>query len=295
MRNRLFPWFGPLGNRGPGYVPIPLFLDSQSLDREVAELEGLEGLGMSHDALRQARKLLKKRDLSASSFIAALGVLLANGGRLKRDKPLVVCAYQRLNRRAQRAARFWMLSFHHSNQDWAEALHFVPKHFRDEFGLIALMFSMDVLVELDRLEKAALLAPKLRRAIKVAANQQMKSFLRISLAEFLARTGEWRAALDLLADIPDPGAFTENVYLNRVELHLVNAVAAALTGLRAVQDLRKEFDPELELRLPDNNARRWNALEKELRRTLAKLLRIIPPRRLARYGIQIEQPKPGSK
>jgi len=72
--------------------------------------------------------------------------------------------------------------------------------------------------------------------------------------------------------------------LGLMELHTARALLAVRSGLEALEVLKADFDPELELKLPGNNRQRWEKAQRTLRQLEKKPGEILPPNHWDDFG-----------
>lgn len=88
----------------------------------LSEMQGYEEIGMRREALRIARKILRRRMVTAEEFQEAVFILLTIQSRIKQSVGMVECAYQRLSTADRKRVRRVMLSFYCSVGDHSKAL-----------------------------------------------------------------------------------------------------------------------------------------------------------------------------
>jgi len=202
---------------------------------------------MHPEAKRLARKILRQKRLSGIEFSEALNVILQTQGSLKRSVKLVEAAYQRLTRQDQRRARSSMLGFYYSVQDWKKARPFATAS-PDTFG--DCMFTMDVFLEFDEMEKAGKLARQILRQLPQIEEEFSRAACIASLTSYLARKGEHDKALRLLDQAPQDSQTIFNFTQSKVHLHSAKALLALRNGYKALNRLEKEGDPDLAISHP---------------------------------------------
>src|ERR1017187_7162869 len=110
---------------------------------DVNELKGCVKLGMTREAVKLARRALRRPDIRAATFNDALDAILIQADKLKPWTRLVEDAYVRLPKCNRKAVRFMLVSFRHSIHDHEGVLQLLPRHFSGESALCELSFGMD--------------------------------------------------------------------------------------------------------------------------------------------------------
>ncbi len=167
-------------------------------NRFSGEMRGYIELGMQHEALHLARRLLKRDPLEPEAFNAALDGLLVHCDRLKRLAPAVESAYARLSKRGQLQVRSSTLGFWYSLKEFEKAAALIPKRLDDSVDAQDVAFGIDVLLNLNRLEEARVWVRKVIRSANLACNDWDGGLLQSVLAEFYARDRDWEQAIRLL-------------------------------------------------------------------------------------------------
>jgi hypothetical protein len=128
---------------------IPLKNRSQT-ESGVNELQGYVGVGMKREALKLARKTLRRTDIAEKDFSHALNAILTLADKCKPWTPVVEAAYARLSKRGKQIVRRWMLYFYNASRNHEAACKFIPRRFVGEFDLTELAFTCETWLELKR-------------------------------------------------------------------------------------------------------------------------------------------------
>jgi len=203
----------------------------RNTEPDVNELEGCVKLGMAREALKLARRALKRTDIGATTFNDALDAILRQADKLKPWTMLVEGAYARLPKCDHKSVRFMLVSFRHSIHDHEGVLQLRPRHFGGEFALCELSFGMDAAMALNKMDLAGTLARRLPSAMRAAREPTMQSILRLNLAEFFVRTGKWDDAIAVFETVLDDSIFSRDVVKGIVEIHAARALLAIKHGL----------------------------------------------------------------
>src|SRR6266516_1346726 len=119
-------------------------------------------MGTKRDALRLVRSILHKKRLIPEEFfevITAIGMFSS----FERWKRQIEAAYDRQSRRFKRQVRLYMLAMYTAIEDWENAFRFVDV--RRPATPDEMLFSMDVLIELGKLDDAAHVAKRCKRVL----------------------------------------------------------------------------------------------------------------------------------
>jgi hypothetical protein len=242
-------------------------------------------LSMKDDASQRARKALKQKVITATAFNAALDAILSFEVGGTSWTRLVESAYERLPKRERPAVRFLMMSFRSSCLNHDGVLRLMPKRFTGEFDLVELSYVMEAAFALGKTELTRQLAKRLTHATHAADHPLMRSLLRLDLAEYLSREGEWDEALAVLEAVQSDETLTEDAVTCMVEVHAVRALLALRRGLHLVKEDNQNIDPETELALPDEAKAIRGQAAREFRRLQRILERIVPKKRQKELGI----------
>ena len=249
------------------------------------ELNGLVGMGMKKEALKLARRLLKRETQTAEEFSETLDAILTLADKCKPWAPLVETAYARLSKRDQKTTRFWMLCFYISHHSYEAALRFVPQRFGGELPWVELAFAVEAALATGKMDLANKLARRVPRAIENADHPMMKSQLLLSLAECLARQGKWDAAIAIWEVAQFDPTFSQNAVINIVEIHAARALRTLQHGFELIKLFNQDFDPEAETIVPGNDKAIQNDAVKKFGRLKKIVERILPEERRKQLGI----------
>ncbi len=250
------------------------------------ELEGYVDLGMGRQARKLARQILSKKRILPEEFyetIHSIGIF-SDFGKWKTE---IESAYQRQSRRFQKCCRAAMLSFYFSLGDEDKASQYLsterPPDPADAF------FTMNVLLELGRLEEAKVLAAKMGRLINRAQEPAGRAFLIEGVARYFARLGKWDTAAEVWSWAPLEQAFRADAIVGLVHLHLARALNQSDQGLKALKEIGQNVDLGCEIIIPGNDEGITRDLEKELLKLKHELEKLLPEKRRTQPGLESTQ------
>jgi len=178
-----------------------------------------------------------------------------------------------------------MLSMYASLGEWETALQFVE--LRKLSTSADVLFGMEVLLELDKLQDAEALAVRCRKALSFATNGFEQSLLLDTLGRFFARTHKWDYAIAAWQHAPLDEPFRRDALSGIVKLHLAGTCEAIESGLKALAELKQ--NPELSLCLPENDFNLTLEAERELLKFKRGIEKLLPERARKRLGISFEE------
>ena len=240
-----------------------------------AEISGYADIGMKREALRLIRRILAKRRILPEEFgeaVRTIGMYLSSKN-WKACKAKLEAAYNRQSKRFKRKVRSDMLAMYVCLNEWQTALQFVSV--REASSAPEIFFGMSVLLQLDKLEDAKLLAARCTRAMSSAKSRFEQSLLLDTLGSFFARTHSWDHAIAAWQLAPIEAAFRRDALSGIVKIHLARALESIEIGLRKLAELKENPNVETELCVPGNDLGLTTQAEKELlkfRRGIEKLL-----------------------
>ena len=246
------------------------------------ELDGYTRLGMRRQALTMARKTLRRDDLTASDFEAAVGVFLQLQTKLKNLIPCVEAAYQRLDRRARKQVRSSMLGFYYSVRNWKKAREFAvlkPCNLGD------FMFSLDVLTESEEVAAAKRLARRGIGILPLVTDDFSRAGMIHALVNFLAQQGEHKKALKLSEQMPPSAATVFNRAECIVELYAAKALVEIERGLMTLWEAEKKGDPDLNISHPRLHQGLVDEKRKKLFGYKKALEKILPKKEWKDFGV----------
>jgi tetratricopeptide (TPR) repeat protein len=256
--------------------------DNKSTVWLVEELNGYVDLGMQQEVLALARHAFNLDPLAPDLFNAALQGILIHADPLQAWVPMVESAYAKLPERGRRAVRAAMLNFYWSLADWEGAARFLPPRLKSDSGCLMVM---DVLLVLDRLDEAGLLARKCSRALTEAGEPFEKSQQLEALANYCAQCGQWEIAQALWEHAPLDDPLARNAMIGLARVHLARALAVTRMSLQAVKTLKQDWDPEQETMLPGNQNGLLGDWEKELSELHDDLEKLLPADCQKEFGL----------
>lgn len=248
----------------------------------VSELSGFIDLGMAKKALELAREILSGPQLTAEEFSMALSAILIQGGKLDPWKTLVVDAYRKLPKLAQRSLNSEMLSFFSSTKDYVAAEAFVCLNPRNP---LEAFMTMPVLLARDRLNEAKALSKKMDKMLKMKHSMPEVHMLLDAMADYSARVGDWATAAHCWSHMLIEDPLGQNGIRGLVELSVVQAIAYVDEGLRKVADYRKNSKREQEIILPGNERKWLRELEGKLLSYRKHLTKLVPLERQREFGM----------
>jgi len=256
----------------------------QGLDN-AAEISGYCDLGMKREALRLTRKLLEKRRILPDEFSEALRTIgvYASFKSFKKWKPKFEAAYERQSRKFKHKVRSDMLSLYVSLKEWKTALQFVS--IQRPSSASDFLFGMDVLLELGRVEDAAELATRYRKALRLVRTEFEQSLLSCALGQFFAYTHQWEHALAAWQATPPDTCIARNVLTGIVEIHLARALEAAETGIRLLTERKQQHNSDIELCLPRLEFELAVDAEKELLKFKRAIEKLLPEKARKQLGV----------
>lgn len=264
----------PMNPRNPLNRPPP---KKHFSDPILTELEGCTALGMEAEALRLANRILRKPTITGAQFEAAVHTLLTMESHLKRRRKLVEKAHGRLSTKAQRHARFWMLSFCHSAKDYATASRFLPKRFNGPNGLFELAWAWDIWSGLNDEKSLEKFFLTLATSAASAGHPYTRGLLLTCLGDYCLRTGQWQLAGKFYQLIPVESANTQQAVLGPLLALSGEMLATCQTSRETLSRFKHHHDPDLDVILPGNLSsqhreieRQLNIFERGLRRMLGK-------------------------
>jgi hypothetical protein len=250
-----------------------------------AEISGYVDLGMKKEALRLTRKLLEKRRILPDEFseaVRTMGVYLSSKV-WEQWKPKVEAAYERQSRKFKCKVRSDMLGMYVSLKQWETALRFLSV--RRPAGASDMFFGVGVLLELDKLEEARVLAIRCAKALRRATSRFEQSLLLDALGSFFARTRSWDHAVTAWQDAPLDQPFRREALSGIVKIHLARALEAVESGLKALVELKR--NPEPSLCLPENDLRLTCDAESELLKFKRGINKLLPEETRKQLGISV--------
>lgn len=248
-----------------------------------SELSGYLELGMKAEAEDLARHYLAAPRPGAARFNEALDAVVVSNNPA-RWQPQVESAYDRLAPAERGTVRVKMLSFYWSLGEGPAAARFLsPPTCRDPAELL---MSMNVLLNLDRIEEARGLARRCERRLKIHATEFEQGLLRDALGAFYSRTGQPLRALEHWQEVPAGSPSLRTALLNVVELCLWPALSAVEQGLDVVARKKRAPDLSVEIQQPGLEQALTAEIERDLLRLKRKLEQIVPPARQRELGME---------
>ena len=237
-----------------------------------AEISGYVDRGMKRQALRMVRRVLAKRRILPDEFsevARTIGVF----SDFEKWKPEFEAAYNRQSRMFKRKVRVNMLGMYASLGEWRTALQFIELRRAPTYA--DALFGLEVLLELDKLEDAEVLASRAWKALSHISDRFQQAIMLTAVGAIFSRTRRWSDAIEAWEAMPLEQPFRRDALSGIVKIHLARAFEAAGRGLQWVAELKKNPNNDNELILPGNDLALTAQAEKELlkfKRGIEKLL-----------------------
>ena len=212
-----------------------------------AEISGYIDIGMKREALQVIRRVLAKRRIFPEEFgeaVRAMGIYLSCK-TWKQWTPILEAAYNRQSRKFKRQARSDMLSMYASLGEWETALQFVE--LRKLSTSADVLFGMEVLLELEKIEDAEVLANRCWKALRRTPDRFQQAVILTALGAFFSRTRRWSGAIQAWEAMPLEQPFRSNALSGIVKIHLAHAFEAAERGLQRLAELKENPNNDNEL------------------------------------------------
>jgi hypothetical protein len=250
-----------------------------------AEISGYADIGMKDEALRAVRTLLARRRILPEEFGEALrtiGIYLSSK-TWKQWRPILEAAYNGQSRKFKRQARSDMLSMYASLGEWETALRFVE--LRKLSNSADVLFGMEVLLKLDKLGDARILANRCWKALRRTPDRFQQAVILAALGAFFSRTRRWSSAIEAWEAMPLEQPFRRDALSGIVKIHLAGAFEAVERGLLRLAELKKNPNNDNELVLPGNDEGLTRDAEKELLKFKRGIEKLLPEEARKELGI----------
>jgi hypothetical protein len=250
-----------------------------------AEISGYADIGMKDEALRAVRTVLAKRRILPEEFgeaVRTIGIYLSSK-TWKRWRPILEAAYNRQCRQFKGKVRSDVLSIYACLGEWETALQFVE--LRKLSNSADVLFGMEVLLKLDKLEDAGVLAFRCWKALRRTPDRFQQAVILTALGAFFSRTRRWSSAVEAWEAMPLEQPFRSNALSGIVKVHLARAFEAAERGLQRLAELKKNPNNENELCLPGNDEGLTRDAEKELLKFKRRIEKLLPEKARQELGI----------
>ena len=252
-----------------------------------AEISGYADTGMKDEALRAVRRVLARRRILPEEFGEALrtmGIYLSSK-TWKQWRPILEAAYNRQSRQFKRKVRSEMLSMYACLGEWETALQFVE--LRKLSNSADVLFGMQVLLELDKLEDAQVLACRCRKALRRTPDRFHQAVVLIALGAFFSRTRRWSGAIEAWEAMPLEQPFRSNALSGIVEIHLARAFEAVERGLQWLAELKENPNNDNELCLPGNDLKLTLDAERDLLKFKRGINKLLPEKAQKQLGMNV--------
>lgn len=250
-----------------------------------AEIEGYTDIGMKDEALRAVRRVLAKRRILPEELgesVRTMGIYLSCK-TWNAWKPKIEGAYNRQSRIFKRKVRADMLSIYASFGEWETALQFVE--LRKLSTAAEVLFGMEVLLELNKLQDAEILAFRASKALHRISDRFQRAVILAGLGAFFSRTRRWNKALETWEAMPLEQPFRRDALSGIVKIHLARASEAVRRGLEQLAGVKQNPDNDNELILPGNNEGLTADAEKELLKLQRGVEKLLPEKTRKILGI----------
>jgi len=250
-------------------------------DHEVLELQGYLELGMRPQSLGVARRILNHSALTASAFREAVEAILIQAGNLKRWRPRIEDAYQRLSHADCKQVRFTMLSYFVAAEDWHAAEYHLP---RKSANPAELLFAMWTCVELGRDQVARRFYRQCLRRLDVRPDASKSpdefemelSSLIEAVACYHARKGNWNEASSWWWKGTRLRPLTSNAWDGLVKLQTLEAISITKRAAESSEEGDWSFVSDSPLLFPakhgksvqKDEARRFRVYDRQLSRVV---------------------------
>jgi hypothetical protein len=240
---------------------------------------------MKREALRTLDATLEKKRITPEEFFQVIRTAGVHSD-FKRWKTKIQAAYQRQTQKFKRQMRSEMLSMYASLKEWETARQFLSIH--RPSSLTDFLLGMDVLLELDQLEDAKVLARRCKRLLSRTEDPFERSMLLEALARFSARTHNWSAAIEYWRQAPLDQPFRRNALSGIVKIHLGRAWEAIERGLQLLSELRQKPNIEDSIALPNNEVGLTRGTERQLLKFKRGISRLLSEKARKELGMAIE-------
>ena len=251
-----------------------------ALQRE--ELEGCLHLGMERESLRLAGRILRSNNINATAFDSAVNALLICEDRLGPWTSRVESAFAGLSRRGQRRVSKVLFNFYVSLARWTDAARFLP---RRPAAAQEVLFSMWTLLNLRRIEEAAVLCKSAIRRQEKCDDAFDQSCLLEATACCLAQQGCWVAAEFVSEECTQFWPFAPNAWERLVKIHALRGLMSANDVFKFVSRARRTH----ECQSPNTNvpcaAEQLNDLDVDFHRHARHLAKVIPAKERWQFGL----------
>lgn len=255
------------------------------LDPILTELEGYNGLGMKREALRLTRRILSRPTITVAQFEEAVGTLLSTEDRLSRWRKRVEESYAHMSPRGKRHVRFWMLSFHHSAHDYRAASQFIPKQFKNPYGMLELSYAWDIWAKFND-EKAMERHSNIMAAGAAGADDPAtRGALLASLGDYCLRKGQWAIAAHFYRDIPPESFRPQHAVLGPLMALAGELLAACDTAKKTLSGFQKRHDPDLSSSLSKELSSDYRKIGRQVTALASGLRRALGKKRLKELGL----------
>lgn len=260
------------------------------LDHEVESLQGYLELGMKRQSLVLAKRLIRRRKLTARAFNEILSAILIQADNLSRWQPWVELAYDHLPGESQSQVRFQMLGFYVACENWSSAEKFVPEWTEEPSEFLLAMWTLlerRRMTDARRLYRLSLKAWRNRGFARVYWVKSDFSALSEALGCYHAQMGQWCAAERWWKLGARLQPFDDNALEGLLKLQAVRALAICKDAQKqlAVADEEAELHEEFPLIFHSpKRPKKEPPQVRKFRKYESYLARIIPDSERFRYN-----------
>jgi hypothetical protein len=228
---------------------------------------------------------LTKRRILPEEFSQAVRIIgvFSNTEKWKSE---LEATYNRQSGKFKRKTRPYMVEIYGSLGEWETALQFLS--IRKPSSVSEMFFGMAILLELDKLQDAKVLATRCRRALSSATPSE-QSLLLDTLARFFQRTRDWDRAIAIWQQIPPDQPFRRDALSGIVKIHLARAFEAIESGLRLLMKVKEQQNSEASLCRSAQDLEITLDAEKELLKFKRGIDKLLPKETRKQLGISLEE------
>ena len=177
-----------------------------------------------------------------------------------------------------------MLGMYVSLKESETALQFVS--IQRPSSASEIFFGMAILLELDKIQDAKVLATRCRRALSSATPAE-QSLLLDTLARFFQRTHDWDRAIAIWRQMPPDQPFRRDALSGIVKIHLARAFEAIEIGIRLLMKVKEQQNSEASLCRSAQDLEITLDAGKELLKFKRGIEKLLPKETRKRFGISV--------
>jgi hypothetical protein len=168
------------------------------------------------------------------------------------------------------------------------ALQFVELRKLSTFADV--LFGMEVLLRLDKLEDAEVLASRCWKALRRTSDRFQQAIILTALGAFFSRTGRWSSAIEAWEAMPLEQPFRRDALSGIVEIRLARAFETVERGLQWLAELKQNPNNDDELCLPGNDLKLTLDTERELLKLKRGIEKLLPEKAREQLGMSESVP-----